>query len=56
MHESADTLLDLPTEILQVIFKKLNNIDVLYSLCGFDDQRLDAVLWTKHSRSLSILC
>ena len=44
MHQSAVTLLDLPTEILQVIFKKLNNIDVLYSFCGVDDQRLDAVV------------
>lgn len=44
MRESAVTLLDLPPEILQIIFKKLNNIDVFYSLYGVDDQRLDAVV------------
>ena len=31
-------LLDLPSEILLLILKKLNNIDVLYSMFGIDHQ------------------
>ena len=33
--------LDLPNEILLLILKKLDNIDVLYSLLGINNQRLD---------------
>ncbi|CAF5224643.1 unnamed protein product, partial [Rotaria magnacalcarata] len=36
-------LLDLPIEILFLILKKLDNIDVLYSLFGINNQRLDIV-------------
>ncbi|CAF1379209.1 unnamed protein product [Rotaria sordida] len=36
-------LLDLPNEILLMIFKKLGNIDVLYSLLDVDNQRLDII-------------
>ena len=34
-------LLDLPNEILYLILKKLDNIDVVYSLLGINNQRLD---------------
>lgn len=44
MSQLHMTLLDLPTEILLYIFRKLNNIDVLYSLFNVDSQRLDPVL------------
>ncbi|CAF1115087.1 unnamed protein product [Adineta steineri] len=37
-------LLDLPDEILLLILKKLNNIDILYSIFGFGYQRLDNLL------------
>ena len=33
-------LLDLPDEILIILLKKLNNIDVLYSLLNIDNKRL----------------
>lgn len=41
MNSHQRHLLDLPNEILYLIFKKLNNIDVLYSLLDIDNQRLD---------------
>jgi hypothetical protein len=42
MMNCADTcLLDLPNEILLKILKKLNNMDVLYSLIGIGVKRLD---------------
>ncbi len=44
MNQSTVTLLDLPTEILHIILKKLDNMDVLYSLLGVDNQRLDTVV------------
>ncbi|CAF4439175.1 unnamed protein product, partial [Rotaria sp. Silwood2] len=37
-------LLDLPYEILFIILKKLDNIDVLYSLFGIKNERIDALL------------
>jgi len=37
-------LLDLPNEILLLILKKLNNIDVLYSMFGVNHQQLDILL------------
>jgi hypothetical protein len=37
-------LLDLPNEILLLILKKLNNINVLYSMFGVNDQQLDILL------------
>ncbi len=36
-------LLDLPNEILFFILKKLENVDVLYSLLGINNQRLDII-------------
>ncbi|CAF1007740.1 unnamed protein product [Adineta ricciae] len=36
-------LLDLPNEILFIILKKLPNIDVLYSLFGINNQRLNLI-------------
>lgn len=44
LYQSNITLFDLPTEILLIIFKKLNNIDVLYSLFNIDPHRLDPIL------------
>ncbi|CAF3466161.1 unnamed protein product [Rotaria socialis] len=40
-------LLDLPNEILFHILKKLDNMDVLYSLLGINNQRLDNVAQEK---------
>lgn len=36
-------ILDLPKEILLFILKKLDNIDVLYSFLGINNQRLDII-------------
>jgi len=44
MHQSNIHLLDLPNEILLIIFKKLDNIDILYSLFGINNKRLDILL------------
>jgi hypothetical protein len=44
MNQSNITLLDLPNEILLIILKKLNNMDVLYSLLNVDNQRLDMIV------------
>ncbi|CAF3286177.1 unnamed protein product [Rotaria socialis] len=41
MNRSNVRLLDLPDEILLIILKKLNNIDVLYSLLDVNNGRLD---------------
>jgi hypothetical protein len=42
MSSLSVNILDLPDEILLIIFKKLNNIDLLYSLVGVN-QKLDKV-------------
>ncbi|CAF2701700.1 unnamed protein product [Rotaria sp. Silwood2] len=47
MNQSTVTLLDLPIEILHIILKKLDNMDVLYSLLGIDNQRLDTIVLDK---------
>jgi len=47
MHQSNVTFLDLPNEILLIILKKLNNMDVLYSLLDVDNQRLDTIILDK---------
>ena len=44
MNQSNINLLDLPNEILFIILKKLDNIDVLYSLYGINNERLDIFL------------
>ena len=44
MNQSNVSLLDLPNEILLIILKKLNNMDVLYSLLDVDNQRLDIIV------------
>ncbi|CAF1486555.1 unnamed protein product, partial [Rotaria sordida] len=44
MNLSNIGLLDLPYDILLIILKKLNNIDVLYSLLDVDNQRLDIIV------------
>jgi hypothetical protein len=41
MNRSNVHLLDLPDEILLIILKKLNNVDVLYSLLDINDGRLN---------------
>ena len=43
MNQHNVHLLDLPNEILFIILKKLDNIDVLYSLLGINNQRLDII-------------
>jgi len=44
MNQSDVGLLDLPNEILLIILKKLDNIDVLYSLFDVDNERLDIII------------
>ncbi|CAF2157621.1 unnamed protein product [Rotaria magnacalcarata] len=41
MNPSNVHLLDLPNEILLIILRKLNNIDVLHSLLDINNGRLD---------------
>jgi hypothetical protein len=43
MEHSLDQLSNLPDEILLIIFKKLKNIDVLYTLMGINT-RLDKIV------------
>ncbi len=43
MHRSSMHLLDLPNEMLFNILKKLENVDVLYSLIGINNERLDSL-------------
>ena len=43
MNRSSAHILDLPDEILLIILKKLNNVDVLYSLWNIRDRRLRIV-------------
>ncbi|CAF4020679.1 unnamed protein product, partial [Rotaria sordida] len=43
MINSCIGLNDLPDEILMIIFKKLNNIDILYSFYGAN-QRLNKII------------
>ncbi|CAF4323633.1 unnamed protein product, partial [Rotaria sp. Silwood2] len=43
MEHSCVQLNDLPDEVLLIIFKKLNNVKVLYSLMGIN-KRLDKIL------------
>ncbi len=44
MNHSHVGLLDLPNEILLCILKKLDNMDVLYSMLDVDNQRLDILV------------
>jgi hypothetical protein len=41
-------LLDLPNETLFTILKKLDNMNVLYSLIGIDNERLDLLAQEKN--------
>ncbi len=43
MNQHNVHLLDLPNEMLFLILKKLDNVDVLYSLLGVNNQRLEIV-------------
>ena len=47
MYRSNLTFIDLPNEIILFILKKLNNMDVLYSLLDVDNERLDMIIQTK---------
>ncbi len=44
MNQSHVHLLDLPNEMLFNILKKLDNVDVLYSLFGINNKRLDSII------------
>jgi hypothetical protein len=44
MNQCNINLLDLPTEILLIILKKLDNTDVLYSLFDVNNLRLDNII------------
>jgi hypothetical protein len=44
MNQSNIHLLDLPNEILIIILRKLDNIDVLYSLFGIRNKRIDPLI------------
>jgi hypothetical protein len=43
MNQSNLHLLDLPNEILLIIMKKLDNMNVLYSLLDVNNQQLDII-------------
>ncbi|CAF3223958.1 unnamed protein product, partial [Rotaria sp. Silwood2] len=47
MNQSNVNLLDLPNEILIIILKKLDNMDVLYSIMNVGNQRLDNLVLEK---------
>jgi hypothetical protein len=47
MTQTNVHLLDLSDEILLIILKKLNNIDVLYSLLNIDNERLSILAQEK---------
>ncbi|CAF4055545.1 unnamed protein product, partial [Rotaria magnacalcarata] len=47
MNQSNVHLLNLPNEILLIILKKLNSIDVLYSLLGINSDRLNILAQEK---------
>jgi hypothetical protein len=44
MYQPNVRFVDLSNEILFIILKKLNNMDVLYSLLDVDNQRLDVIV------------
>jgi hypothetical protein len=44
MNRSNLTFVDLPYELLFIILKKLDNMNVLYSLLDVDNQRLDRLV------------
>ncbi|CAF3021557.1 unnamed protein product [Rotaria sp. Silwood2] len=48
MSQSGANLVDLPNEILVIIFKKLDNINVLHSLFSVINERFDSVLEGNH--------
>ena len=54
MNRTDIHLLDLPVEILLKIFKRLNNMDVLYSLIGVEG--LNLLVQDEIFTKLSILC
>jgi hypothetical protein len=47
MSRSNVHLLDLPSEVLLIILRKLNNINVLYSLLDMNNGRLDILAQEK---------
>ncbi|CAF3851792.1 unnamed protein product, partial [Rotaria sp. Silwood1] len=56
MDQSNVRFLDLPNEILVIILKKLDNMDVLYSLLDVDNQRLNMIVEEKtYTKSLNFV-
>ncbi|CAF5105961.1 unnamed protein product [Rotaria magnacalcarata] len=47
MNQSNVHLLGLPNEVLLIILRKLNNIDVLYSLLDINNRRFDILAQDK---------
>ncbi|CAF5105591.1 unnamed protein product, partial [Rotaria sp. Silwood1] len=52
MNQHNISLLDLPNEILLMIFKKLDNMYVLYSLLLVNNRRLDALIQENNFASI----
>jgi hypothetical protein len=48
MNQSHVHLLDLPNEMLFYILNKLDNVAVLYSLFGINNERLDSIIQRKN--------
>jgi hypothetical protein len=55
MNDSVLSILDLPDEILLIIFKKLSNIDVLYSLMGIHEKLDNVVCGNDFTRVVDLL-
>ncbi len=55
MNRSSVHLLDLPNEMLFNILNKLDNVDVLYSLLGINNERLDSITRQKTFSNILIL-
>jgi hypothetical protein len=47
MDRSRVDFLHLPNEILVTILKKLDSVDILYSLFGINNERLDSIIQDK---------
>jgi hypothetical protein len=55
MNRSSVHLLDLPNEMLFNILNKLDNVDVLYSLLGINNEQLDSITRQKTFSNILIL-
>ena len=54
MNDSLVSIVDLPDEILFIIFNKLNNLDLLYSLVGVNQKLDNVVCDTNFTRSIDL--